>query len=149
MLTKAKLEEELKQAMLARDDVRKRTLRMVLTAVKLAEVEKLDELDEPELVAVLQKEVKTRKETIEEAERADRDDLLASTQAEIEVLEVYLPKPFTRAELGSLVRECIAESGAASPSDMGKVMKIIMPRIQGRADGKAVSELVRSFLNET
>jgi uncharacterized protein YqeY len=149
MLTKAKFEEELKQAMLARDDVRKRTLRMVLTAVKLAEVEKLEELDEPELLALLQKEVKTRKETIEEAERADRDDLVASTQAEIEVLEVYLPKPFTQAELESLVRECIDESGAASPSDMGKVMKIIMPRIQGRADGKAVSELVRNLLNET
>jgi uncharacterized protein YqeY len=149
MLTKAKLEEELKDAMLARDDVRKRTLRMVLTAFKLAEVEKRETLDEPELLALLQKEVKTRKETIEEAERADRSDLVASTQAEIEVLKLYLPKPLSRAELEILIQEGVDESGASSPSDMGKVMKVIMPRVQGRADGKVVSELVRDLLNET
>jgi uncharacterized protein YqeY len=147
MLTKESLEEDLKNAMRARDEVSKRTLRMVLTAVKLAEVDRRGPLDEPTLLALIQKEIKTRRESVEEAERANRSDMVAATQAEIDFLIGYLPQPLTSEELESLARQAIEEVGASEPSDMGKVMKVLMPRIQGRADGKATSELVRSLLS--
>jgi uncharacterized protein YqeY len=147
MLTKESLEEDLKNAMRVRDEVRKRTLRMVLTAVKFAEVDRRGPIDEPSLLALIQKEVKTRRETVEEAERAGRSDMVAATQAEIDILLGYLPQPLTSEELESLARQAIEEAGASEPSDMGKVMKVLMPRVQGRADGKAASELVRSLLS--
>ena len=147
MLTKESLEEDLKNAMRARDEVRKRTLRMVLTAVKLAEVDRRGPIDEPTLLALIQKEIKTRRESVEEAERASRSDMVAATQAEIDILIGYLPQPLTSEELESLARQAIEEVGASQPSDMGKVMKVLMPRVQGRADGKATSELVRSLLS--
>ena len=148
MPTKQSLEAELKQAMRDGDDVRKRTLRMVLSAIKLAEVEKRAPLDEPALLAVLQKEIKTRRESIADAERAHRDDLIASTQAELAVLHSFLPQALSQEALEEMVRLAIEEVGAAGPQDMGKVMKALMPRIQGRADGKDVSGLVRSRLTQ-
>ncbi|NIS79107.1 MAG: GatB/YqeY domain-containing protein [Anaerolineales bacterium] len=148
MLTKQKIEEDLKDAMLARDEVRKRTLRMVLTSVKFAEVERRGQLDEPTLLSLILKEVKSRKESIEEAERAKRDDLISALNAEIDVLQAYLPQPLTHAELKELAQAAIEEVDASGPSDMGKVMKSIMPHVQGRADGKVVSELVRNLLSE-
>jgi uncharacterized protein YqeY len=148
MLTRQKFEQDLKQAMLARDEVRKRTLRLVLTSIKHAEVEQRGQLDEPSLLGLIQKEVKLRKESIEEAERADRDDLIGPLTAEIDILNAYLPLPLTESELKDLVQKGIDEMGASGPSDMGMVMKSIMPHVKGRADGKAVSELVRSLLSE-
>lgn len=146
MPTKESLEADLKQAMRSGDDVRKRTLRMVLSALKLAEVEKRGPLDEPATLAVLQKEIKTRRESIADAERAHRDDLIAATQAELAVLHSFLPEPLTQEALEEMVRQAVEEVGAAGPQDMGRVMKAVMPRIQGRADGKDVSELVRARL---
>lgn len=148
MPTKESLEAELKQAMRAGDEVRKRTLRMVLSAIKLAEVEKRVPLDQPALMAVLQKEIKTRRESIADAERAHRDDLIAATQAELAVLHSFLPQALSQEALEEMVRLAIEEVGAAGPQDMGKVMKAVMPRIQGRADGKDVSELVRARLTQ-
>jgi uncharacterized protein YqeY len=148
MPTKESLEAELKQAMRAGDDVRKRTLRMVLSAIKLAEVEKRAPLDEPALLAVLKKEIKTRRESIADAERAHRDDLIASTQAELAVLHSFLPQALSQEAIEEMVRQAIEEAGAAGPQDMGKVMKVVMPRIQGRADGKDVSDLVRARLTQ-
>lgn len=147
MLTTEKLREDLTNAMRARDEVRKRTLRMVLTAVKLAEVDKRRPLDEGELFGVLNKEVKTRLETYEDAERAGRDDLLGPLDSEIEVLKSYLPQPLSPEELESLAKDAIEEVGASDPREMGKVMKILMPKVQGRADGKTVSGLVRKLLS--
>ncbi len=148
MLTKESLEAELKDAIRAGDDVRKRTLRMALSAIKLAEVEKRGPLDEPALLAVLQKEIKTRRESIADAERAHRDDLIAATQAELAVLHSFLPQAITREALEEIVRQAIEDVGAAGPHDMGKVMKAVMPRIQGRADGEDVSDLVRARLSQ-
>lgn len=148
MVTKETLESELKQAMKAGDDVRKRTLRMVLSAVKLAEVEKRGPLDEAGLLAVLQKEIKTRRESVADAERAHREDLIAATQAELAVLHSFLPQALPQEAIEEMVRQAIAEVGAAGPQDMGKVMKAVMPRLQGRADGKEVSELVRARLGQ-
>lgn len=148
MPTKESLEADLKQAMRAGDDVRKRTLRMVLSAIKLAEVEKRSALDGPALLGVLQKEIKTRRESIADAERAHRDDLIAATQAELAVLHSFLPQALTQEDLEEMVRQAIEEVGASGPQDMGKVMKTVIPRIQGRADGKVVSDLVRTRLTQ-
>jgi uncharacterized protein YqeY len=146
MLTKEGMQSDLTEAIRSGDDVRKRTLRMVLTSIKLAEVEKIDTLDKAELIAVLQKEAKMRREGIEESKRADREDLIGPLEDELAVLQSYLPKPLTAEELENLAREAISETGATSVQEMGGVMKVLMPKIQGRADGKAVSEAVRGLL---
>lgn len=144
---KQTLENDLKNAMRANDDVRKRTLRMALSAVKLAEVEKGKPVDEAALLAILQKEVKMRQEAISEAERASRADLAAASKSELAILEGYLPKPFSEADLEALVNDAIQESGATSLREMGQVMKILMPRLQGRAAGDQVSQMVRHLLS--
>ncbi len=146
MNTKQQLQEALKEAMRQRDDLRKRTLRLALAAIKLAEVEHGGELDESAVLGVLQKEIKARRETIEGAQRAGRDDLIADAEAEIAVLQEFLPPPLTPEALEALAREVIAEVGAASPRDMGKVMAALMPRLQGRATGKEASQVVRRLL---
>ncbi len=146
MNTKEKLTADLKDAMRARDTLRKRVLRLALASIKNAEIEKQAELSEAEVVKVLQKEVKERRDTIEGAQKAGRDDLVAEAEAEIAVLETYLPQQLSEAELEALVRGTIAEVGAASMREMGKVMSAIMPKVQGRADGKAVSQMVRKLL---
>ncbi|HEY43533.1 MAG TPA: GatB/YqeY domain-containing protein [Anaerolineae bacterium] len=148
MLTKEKLEEDLKNAIRSSDDVRKRTLRMVLTAIKITEVERREPLDEPALLSVMQKEVKTRREAIEEAKRANREDLVVAAEDELAFLNSYLPQPLTPQELQNLASQAIEEVGASGAESMGKVMKVLMPRVQGRADGKAVSALVQELLSK-
>ena len=148
MLTKEKLEEDLKNAIRSSDDVRKRTLRMVLTAIKITEVERREPLDEPALLSVMQKEVKTRREAIEEAKRANREDLVVAAEDELAFLNSYLPQPLTPQELQNLASQAIEEVGASGAETMGKVMKVLMPRVQGRADGKAVSALVQELLSK-
>ena len=132
--------------MRAQDDLRKRTLRMALSAIRLAEIESKQTLDDATVMAVLQKEVKSRQEAIEEARKANRPDLVEAAQAEIEVLQRYLPQPFSAAELEQLAREAIAEAGATSPREMGQVMKILMPRLQGRATGSEANQVLRRLL---
>lgn len=149
MVTKTELEAELKNAMRSGNEVAKRTLRLVLSDVKLAEVERMESLDEEALTAVLQKQVKTRKETIEDAEKADRPEMIEKTNEELEFLKQYLPEEISDEELKQMSQEAIEEAGAQDPSEMGNVMKILMPRVQGRADGKRVSETVRTLLSNT
>ncbi|MFQ5615408.1 MAG: GatB/YqeY domain-containing protein [Anaerolineales bacterium] len=146
MNTKAKLIQALKEAMKARNSVKKTTLRMALATIKNAEVQARGELGEPDVLGILQKEVKSRRETIQDAKKANRPDLEAAALAEITILEAFLPQPFSIEELEKMVKEAIAESGASSPRDMGKVMKILIPRVRGRADGRTVSNLVRQSL---
>jgi uncharacterized protein YqeY len=148
MLTRETFEAELKNAIRAGDDVRKRTLRMLLTSIKLAEVERQEPLDESELLALIQKEAKTRHEAIEEAKRADRQDLITSAEDELTALQDYLPQPLKPEELEELAHQAIEEAGASGPESMGKVMKVLMPRVQGRADGKTVSTLVQQLLSK-
>lgn len=147
METKTKLENALKEAMRAGDDIKKRTVRMALAAIKQAEVDRQTSLDEAAVLAILQKEIKTRREALEEARQANRPDLVAEAEAEIAVVNAFLPQAFSADELKALVEAAIAEAGAASPSDMGKVMKLLVPRIQGRAPGDQVSQLVRQLLH--
>lgn len=146
MLNKDKFQEDLKTAMRSGDDVAKRTLRGVITAIKLAEVETQKELDERDIMAVLMKEVKSRRETIEEAEANDRPDLLASTQAEVDFLQTYLPQQMGEDEIRGLAQEIIRGLEAQGPQAMGQVMKALMPKVSGRADGRLVSQVVQSLL---
>jgi uncharacterized protein YqeY len=146
MLTKDTIETRLKEAMRSKNEVAKRTLRMILSAVKLAEVEKHGALDEPALLAVLQKEVKTRQEAIADAEKANRSDLAGDARAELDLIKSFLPAALAPQELEAIIREAIQEAGAASPGEMGKVMKLVTPKTQGRADNREVSQLVRKLL---
>ena len=148
METKAKLNEAMKDAMKSGDEIRKRTVRMVLAAVKQVEVDKRIELDDLAITALIQKEVKNRREALEEARKANRDDLVAANEAEIKVLEEFLPKAMDPEELRALVQTAIAETGAAAPSDMGKVMKVVMPRVAGRAPNDMISAAVKELLTK-
>ena len=148
METKVQLEIALKEAMKTVDDVRKRTVRMVLAAVRQVEIDQQVKLDEAAVLAIIQKEIKTRKDAVEEARRANRPDIVAATEAEIVVLQAYLPQAVSADELKALVEAAIAEAGAASPADMGKVMKLLMPRLAGRAPGDQVSAAVRQLLQK-
>ncbi len=136
----------MKEAMKSGDEVRKRTVRMVLAAVKQAEVDKRVELDDMAVMNLIQKEVKNRRESLEEARKAERADLIADNEAEIKVLEVFLPKAMPAEDLRALVQAAIAETSAASPADMGKVMKSVMPKVAGRAPNDMVSAAVKELL---
>ncbi len=146
METKEKLEIALKEAMRAGDDVRKRSVRMVLAAVRQVEIDKQIKLDEAAVLSIIQKEIKTRKESVEEARGANRPDIVAATEAEIVVLQAYLPEAMPADELKAMVEKAISEVDAKLPSDMGKVMKLLLPRVAGRAPGDQVSSAVRQAL---
>ena len=143
---KTQLNESLKDAMRSGDVVRKNTVRMALAAIKQAEVDKRITLDELAVIALLQKEIKNRKEAIEEAKKANRQDLIEANEAEIAVLEVFLPEAMSPNELREIVKAAIAETGASAPSDMGKVMKVALEKVAGRAPGGEVSAMVKEQL---
>jgi uncharacterized protein YqeY len=146
MVDKLTLENDLKSALKAGDKIRLNTIRMVLTAIKLAEVDKMDSLDEAALLAIFQKQAKMRRESIEDANKADRQDLIPALEEELSILNEYLPEPFSEDKLKEMVSAAIVEAAAQGPQDMGNVMKIVMPQVGGRADGKTVSQLVRAML---
>ena len=148
MSIKTQLNESMKEAMKSGDEVRKRTVRMALAAVKQAEVDKRIELDDPAVMNILQKEIKNRRESLEEAKKVNRADLIEANEAEINVLQVFLPKAMPAEELRALVQAAITETGAASPTDMGKVMKTVMPKVAGRAPNDMVSATVRELLQK-
>jgi uncharacterized protein len=148
MDTKEKLEIALKEALRAGDDVRKRTVRMVLAAVRQVEIDRQVKLDEAAVISIIQKEIKTRRESVEEARGANRPDIVAATEAEIVVLQAYLPAAMNANELKTLVDTAVLEAGATSPADMGKVMKLLLPRVAGRALGDQVSRAVRQVLQK-
>jgi uncharacterized protein YqeY len=146
MVTKLQLDNDLKDAMRAKDEVRKRTLRMVLAAVVLAEKESRQAVDEQEIGNILRKEVKARNETIQDAERAVRDDLIQEAEAELAILNTYLPKMMSSDELKELSEKIIKELQVTEMKEMGQVMKEIMARSEGRADGNTASAIVRELL---
>ena len=132
--------------MKAGDDVTRRTVRMALAAIRQVEIDKRIALDDSAVLAIIQKEIKTRRESVEEASRVNRVDIVAATQAEIKVLEAYLPTPLTVQELSTMVAAAVAEVNAASPADFGRVMKVLMPRLAGRATGDQAGWLVKERL---
>jgi len=146
MTIKTQLNDSMKDAMKSGDEVRKRTVRMVLAAVKQAEVDKRTELDDMAVMNLIQKEMKNRRESLEEAKKANRADLVESNEAEMRVLEAFLPKAMPAEELRALVQAAIDETGASTPADIGKVMKVAMANVAGRAPNDMVSATVRELL---
>lgn len=146
MSMKTELENAMKEALRSGETVRKNTLRLVLAAIKEAEVREQIALDAAAILSILQKEVKSRQETMDEAEKAGREDLAQAARDEIAILEDYLPQQMSPEELEKLVDEAIAETGASTPAEMGNVMKAVLPKVQGRADGSKVSQMVRAKL---
>ena len=146
MNLKEKITEEVKDAMRSGNEIKKRTLRMTQAAIKQIEVDKRIELDDEGVMAVLQKEIKIRKEAAEEAKSAGREDLTAAAEAEIEVLKSFLPEELSPDALRELAGLVIADLKANSMTDMGKVIKELMPKVAGRASGADVSAIVRSLL---
>jgi uncharacterized protein YqeY len=146
MELKLRLESDLKDALRAGDSLRKNTLRLALSSIRLAEIDRGSQLDESAVIAILQKEIKARHEAIEDAQRAGRPELEKAAQAEIKILQVYLPQALSPEELETQARQVITEVGATSQREMGQVMKVLLPRLAGRATGDQVSQVVRKLL---
>ncbi|HTR33892.1 MAG TPA: GatB/YqeY domain-containing protein [Gaiellaceae bacterium] len=142
----SEIEVEVQEAMRAHDAPRRDALRLILASLKSAEKDLLRPLTEDEELQVLQRERKKRIEAIEAFENAGRDEQAAKEEAELDVLEEFMPEPLSEEELESIVDDAIAENKATSMRDMGRVMADVMPQIAGRADGSAVSQLVREKL---
>ena len=141
------IEKDVIAAMKAKDVVKVSTLRMLKSALGnyLIQVKK-DKAEDPEVLGIIAKQAKQRRESVESFEKAGRKDLSEKEKAELAILESYLPKQLTDDELRAAVQNAIATSGAKSPTDMGKLMKVLMPSIQGKADGKRVQEAVKALL---
>ena len=150
MSLKDKLTEDMKQAMKDKEagKLRLSVIRMVRAAIKNVEIDTKAELAEEDVIAIVAKEVKMRRDSMEEFKKGQRDDLVAQLEQEIEILLPYLPKQLTEAEVREIVTEAVAVSGATSSKDMGKVMAVLMPKVKGRADGKLVNNIVRELLNQ-
>ena len=146
MTLKQQIQTALTAAMKARDEDVKRTLRLVMSSIKLAEVEQGEEITEERILNLLQKEVKTREDTIKEAHSAQREDLVDAARIEIQILNHFLPQQMSLDELSSMAKEIIQQFGASSIKDMGNVMKELMPKLQGRASGQDASKVVRELL---
>jgi uncharacterized protein YqeY len=159
---KDRIHADLADAMRARDETRKSALRLLMAAIRNAEIPAAPEdeadleriaaegkgagLDDEAVIEVIQKQVKQRRDSIDQYRKADRQDLVDKEQAELEVLETYLPQQASRDEIEAAARKAVADTGAAGPRDMGKVMPVVMAEFKGRADGRVVSEVVRSLL---
>jgi len=147
MSLKDTLADDLKDAMRAGDEARKTAIRMTIAAIKNAEVAAMNPLDDAGVTGVIGKQVKQRKESIEEFKKGGRQDLVDKEAAELRVLESYLPAAMSPEEVIDTARAVIAEVGASGPGDKGKVMSALMPRLAGRADGRAVNEAVTKLLS--
>ena len=147
MTLQDRIETAMRDSMRARDARRTQTLRMAMSAAHNREIELGRALADEDYLEVLGKQVKQRRESIEAFRSGGRDAMAANEEAEAAILAEFLPEPLSAEELESLVRAAIAESGASSPADLGKVMGKVVPQTKGRADGKAVSDLVRRLLS--
>ena len=145
-MLKDKITSDMREAMKARDQIRVATLRLLVSSITNVEKEKIKELSDDEVLEVVAREAKRRRESIDAFRQGGRDDLVDRETAELAVLEGYLPEKLSQDELATLVDQAIAETGASSPKQMGEVMKALMPKIRGRADGAQVSGLVKSKL---
>jgi uncharacterized protein YqeY len=148
-MLKQQLRDELKQSMLARDTARTSTLRMLISALGYYEIQKGGanyEATDEDVMSVIQKEAKQHRDSIEQFKDAGRDELVGKEEAELKILESYLPEQMGEEEIRRLVKDAVAKTGAASPADMGKVMGALMPATKGKADGSIVSRIVREEL---
>lgn len=143
---KEKLNEDLKVAMKGGDATRKDAIRYILSAIKQVEIDTRETLTDERIFGILQNEAKKRRDSIAESHKAGREDLVAKDEYELHLIESYLPQQLTRGEIETEARTVIAEVGASSPKDTGAVMKVLLPRVKGRADGKLVNEVVSALL---
>jgi uncharacterized protein YqeY len=143
-----KVSDDLKQAMKSGDTVRRDTLRMLIASIHNAEIAKQADLEESDILGVLSKEVKRHQESIEAFKKGNRADLVAKEEAELAILEGYQPRQMSRAEVIAAAKEVITAVGASGPGDKGSVMKELMPRLKGRADGKEINEVVTELLQQ-
>jgi uncharacterized protein YqeY len=146
MTLKEKLNDDLRDALRARDENRKTTLRMALSSVHNAEIAAGHALDDSGVTNVLAREVKQRRESIEEFRKGNRQDLVDKEQSELDILVAYLPEQLSREEIVAAARKVIAQVGATGPRDKGKVMPVIMAELRGRADGSEINAVVTELL---
>ncbi len=146
MSLKDKLLDDLKTSMRDKDNIRKNTVQMVRSAVLQHEKDNKAELDDDGVIEIIARELKKRRDVLPEYEKSGRQDLIDGLNTEIGILLGYLPQQLTMPEIEEIVRQVIAEVGASSPRDTGKVMQAVMPRVKGRADGKLVSQAVKELL---
>jgi uncharacterized protein YqeY len=146
MALREKLDEDLKSAMRAKDSLRMNTVRGLKSAIKYREIELMKPLDDAGILGVVTTEIKRRRDSVEQYRAGNRADLADKEDSEIRLLQDYLPQQLSAAELEGKVDEVIGRVGAQGPKDMGAVMKALLPDVQGRADGKVVSELVKQRL---
>ena len=141
-----RLNDDMKAAMKSKDKMRLSVIRMVRSSIKNVEIDQRKSLDDNEILEILSRELKQRKESLQEFEKARREDLAELVSEEIVILTEYLPKQLSEAEIVEIVKSTIQEIGASSKSDMGKVMSALMPKVKGRADGKLVNQTVINLL---
>ena len=147
MTIKDNINEKLKEAMKKHDEDGKRVYRMILSSIKFAEKTSGKELEDSEVTQILQKELKIRKESLTEAEKAGREEAAAEAKKDIELIEPFLPKQMTQDELKTIIQTVINEINASSPADMGKVMKAVMPKVKGLAANDLISKTVKELLS--
>jgi uncharacterized protein YqeY len=140
-------EKDLHEAMRAKDETARNTLRLIITSIKNAEIEKSAALDDSAILSILQKEIKMRRESILEFQKGNRADLIQLSERELKILEKYLPAQLSDHEIEKIVKDVIMEISATSPADIGKVMKIVIPKLAGKAASDKVSSIVRSQLS--
>lgn len=141
-----KIQQDLKQAMIAKEETKVSTLRMLVSELKYAQIKKSEDLTDEDIVSVVQKELKKRQESIEAFEKAGRAEMAEKEKAEVEILKVYLPPQMSDEELEKIVEEAIAATGASTPADMGKVIGMVMGKVGQSASGSQVSSIVKSKL---
>lgn len=146
MALKEQLLADLKASMKAKDTVKKSTVTMIRAAILQVEKDNKVELGDAEIQEIIAKQMKQRRDALDEFKKAERDDLIAQTEAEMRVIEAYLPKQLTQEEIEAIVDETSKETGAESAKDMGKIMGALMPKVKGLADGKLVNQIVREKL---
>ncbi len=142
-----KLQDEMKAAMKSGDKERLSTIRMLISEIKKVQIDKKKELSDEEIVEIIQRYAKQRKESIKQYREAGREDLAEKEEKELKIVQEFLPEQFSEEEIGKIVDEAIAETGASSMKDMGKVMKIVMEKVKGRAEGSVVSSIVKKKLS--
>lgn len=147
MPLKEKLAEDLKSSMKNKDTVRKNTVQLVRTAILQVEKDKKVTLEDEDILELIAKQLKQRKDSLPEYEKSGREDLVSQLKREMEVLMEYLPKQLSEEELRPIVEEAVKAVGATSMKDMGKVMGAVMPKVKGRADGQAVNAIAKSLFN--
>ncbi len=142
-----KLQDEMKKALKSGEKERLSVIRMLISEIKKVQIDKKKELTDEEIIQILQRYAKQRKEAIQQYKKANREDLVEKEERELEIVQEFLPEPLSKEEIEKIVEEVIKETGASSMKDMGKVMKTVMEKVKGRAEGSIVSQIVKSKLS--